>query len=276
MLQGHDTIGIAQTGTGKTLAFLMPMFIHIDKQKIERKQRKGPTALILSPTRELALQIENEINKYTYKNIKSVCVYGGADSKSQISKIKAGSEIVVATPGRFNDLVSQGIIDLKYVSYVVLDEADRMLDMGFEPQILKIFLDIRPDRMTLMTSATWPEGVQRLCNTYLNDPIRVIVGSLDLAAVHTVTQYIKIVEQHDKVKLLQYYIGKMKKDDKYIIFCGRKNTVDELAANLSLKDIVTDAIHGGREQYSREQALKDFRKGETKILLATVEMYTIE
>ena len=97
VLQGHDTIGIAQTGTGKTLAFLMPMFIHIDKQRTERKDRKGPTALILSPTRELAIQIEAEISKYTYKNIKSVCVYGGADSKSQISKIRAGAEIVVAT-----------------------------------------------------------------------------------------------------------------------------------------------------------------------------------
>jgi ATP-dependent RNA helicase DDX43 len=269
VLKGHDTIGIAQTGTGKTLAFLMPMFIHIDKQRTERKDRKGPTALILSPTRELAIQIEAEISKYTYKNIKSVCVYGGADSKSQISKIRAGAEIVVATPGRFNDLVNQKYIDLMYVSYVVLDEADRMLDMGFEPQILKIFLDIRPDRMTLMTSATWPDGVQRLCNTYLNDPIRVIVGSLDLAAVHTVTQYIKIVEDHDKEKLLYYYINKMKADDKYIIFCGRKNTVDELASNLCMKDIIADSIHGGRDQDAREQALKDFRKGETKVLIAT-------
>jgi len=238
-------------------------------KKTTRKDRKGPTALILSPTRELAIQIEHEIKKYTYKGIKCTCVYGGADSRSQIKAVQAGAEIVVATPGRFNDLVAQEIINLQYVSYVVLDEADRMLDMGFEPQILKIFLDIRPDRTTLMTSATWPEGVRRLCNTYLVDPIQVVVGSLDLAAVHTVTQYIKLMEVEEKEKKLHYYINKMTPEDKVIIFCARKATVDNLASNLYLKDVHADAIHGGREQSDREQALKDFRNGTVKILFAT-------
>ena len=269
VMQGHDVIGIAQTGTGKTLAFLLPMFLHIEAQKIDHSQRNGPIALILSPTRELALQIESEINKYTYKGIRCICIYGGGDVKKQKRAIETGVEIVVATPGRFNDLCAQGAVKLDFVSYVVMDEADRMLDMGFEPQILKIFLDIRPDRSTLMTSATWPEGVRRLCNTYLNNPIQIVVGSLDLAAVHTVTQYVKIMDETKKEDHLKYYLKKMKPSDKFIIFCGRKATVDQLSSNLCVQGVENDAIHGGRDQECREQALRDFRSGEIKILFAT-------
>lgn len=159
---------------------------------------------------------------------------------------------------------------LDYISYVVLDEADRMLDMGFEPQILKIFLDIRPDRTTLMTSATWPEGVRRLCNTYLKNPIQVVVGSLDLSTVYTVTQYIKIIDDETKKEeTLMYYIDKMKPEDKYIIFVNKKALVDQLASNCCLRDIPCDSIHGGRDQECREQALREFKNGDVRILFAT-------
>ena len=133
--------------------------------------------LVLSPTRELALQIAQEVKKYEYHGIKSVCVYGGGSRKDQCKVITDGVEIIIATPGRLNDLVESGFIAVESITYLVLDEADRMLDMGFEPQIRKILLDIRPDRQTVMTSATWPEGVRRLANQYCNnEPVTVFIG----------------------------------------------------------------------------------------------------
>ena len=167
LLAGKDLIGIAQTGTGKTLAFLLPAMIHIDGQQLARDKRGGPNVLVLAPTRELAQQISMEVAKYEYRGIKSVCVYGGASSKTQLKllyQLKAmgsGVQIIIATPGRFNDFVNRGHICLDSITYVVLDECDRMLDDGFEPQIRKTLLDIRPDKI-VMTSATWPEGVRRL------------------------------------------------------------------------------------------------------------------
>ncbi|PNF17555.1 hypothetical protein B7P43_G15556 [Cryptotermes secundus] len=201
LLKGHDLIGIAQTGTGKTLAFLLPALIHIDMQPVPRSERRGANVLVMAPTRELALQIEKEVNKYNYKNIKCVCVYGGGNRREQMNIVAEGVEIIIATPGRLNDLVLAGIIDVTSITYLVLDEADRMLDMGFEPQIRKVLLDIRPDRQTIMTSATWPEGVRRLAQSYMKNPIQVFIGTLDLAAVHSVTQTIEIVEEDDKYPL---------------------------------------------------------------------------
>ncbi|KAJ8676693.1 hypothetical protein QAD02_012480 [Eretmocerus hayati] len=202
LLSGKDMIGIAQTGTGKTLAFLLPALIHIDNQATPRNERSGPTVLVMAPTRELALQIEKEVNKYYYHGIKAVCVYGGGSMKEQINTVSKGVEIVIATPGRLNDLVQKGILDVKCVSYLVLDEADRMLDMGFEPQIRKTLLDVRPDRQTVMTSATWPPGVRRLAQSYMKDPLTVCVGSLDLKAVHSVTQRIYIIDEEEKVDMV--------------------------------------------------------------------------
>ncbi|KAF5910116.1 putative ATP-dependent RNA helicase DDX43 [Clarias magur] len=183
VLSGLDLIGIAQTGTGKTLSYLLPGFIHMDLQSVPRDKRGGPGMLVLTPTRELALQIETECNKYSYKGFKSICVYGGGDRRAQIKIVTSGVDIVIATPGRLNDLQMNELINLRSITYLVLDEADRMLDMGFEPQIMKIILDIRPDRQTVMTSATWPTGVRRLAKSYLKDPMMVYVGTLDLADV---------------------------------------------------------------------------------------------
>ena len=146
LLAGQDMIGVAQTGTGKTLAFLLPCLVHIDNQKLPRGKRGGPNVLILAPTRELAVQIGMEVSKYEYKKIKSALVYGGMEKKEQIRALKKGVEIIIATPGRFNDFVNSGVISLDSITFVVLDEADRMLDLKFEPQIKKTLLDIRPDR----------------------------------------------------------------------------------------------------------------------------------
>ncbi|KYO28065.1 putative ATP-dependent RNA helicase DDX43 isoform B [Alligator mississippiensis] len=269
ILQGIDLIGIAQTGTGKTLAYLMPGFVHLDSQPIPRHQRDGPGMLVLIPTRELALQVEAECSKYTYKGIKSICIYGGGDRKGQINMVTKGVDIVIATPGRLNDLQKNNFINLKSITYLVLDEADRMLDMGFEPQIMKILIDIRPDRQTVMTSATWPDGVRRLAKSYLKDPMIVYVGTLDLTAVNTVEQQVVVIPEEEKRAFTRYFIDTMKPTDKVIIFVGKKLTADDLSSDFSLQGIPVQSLHGNREQCDREQALNDFKKGKVRILIAT-------
>uniref|UniRef100_A0A8B9SDB1 RNA helicase n=1 Tax=Apteryx owenii TaxID=8824 RepID=A0A8B9SDB1_APTOW len=269
ILQGIDLIGIAQTGTGKTLAYVMPGFIHLDSQPIPRDQRGGPGMLVLAPTRELALQVEAECSKYTYKGIKSICIYGGGDRKGQINEVTKGVDIVIATPGRLNDLQMNSFINLKSITYLVLDEADRMLDMGFEPQIMKILIDVRPDRQTVMTSATWPDGVRRLAKSYLKNPMIVYVGTLDLAVSYTVKQRVVVIPEEEKRTFTRYFINSMKPKDKVIIFVGKKLTADDLASDFGLQGIPVQSLHGNREQCDREQALDDFKKGRVRILIAT-------
>ncbi|NXD08152.1 DDX43 helicase, partial [Nothocercus nigrocapillus] len=269
ILQGMDLIGIAQTGTGKTLAYLMPGFIHLDSQPVPRDQRGGPGMLVLAPTRELALQVEAECSKYTYKGIKSICIYGGGDRKGQINVVTKGVDVVIATPGRLNDLQMNSFINLKSITYLASNEADRMLDMGFEPQIMKILIDVRPDRQTVMTSATWPDGVRRLAKSYLKNPMIVYVGTLDLAAVNTVEQRVVVIPEEEKRAFTRYFIDSMKPKDKVIIFVGKKLTADDLASDFGLQGIPVQSLHGNREQCDREQALDDFKKGKVRILIAT-------
>ncbi|KAG5673977.1 hypothetical protein PVAND_003973 [Polypedilum vanderplanki] len=272
LLQGEDCIGISQTGSGKTLAFLLPALIHTDSQPHPRgiQARGGPNVLVLAPTRELAIQIEKEVAKYQFRGIKAVCLYGGNDRKKQIEVVESGCEIIIATPGRLNDLVSANYIKIESITYLVLDEADRMLDMGFEPQIRKILLDIRDDRQTVMTSATWPSGVRRLASSYMKNPYQVVIGSLDLAATHSVTQRIEIIEEEEKYdRIIRFVNEEMTPNDKIIIFCGKKDRADNLSCEFVLKGILCQAIHGNREQSDREQALEDIKDGTVRILIAT-------
>ncbi|NWW92939.1 DDX43 helicase, partial [Rhynochetos jubatus] len=268
ILQGIDLIGIAQTGTGKTLAYLMPGFIHLTSQPVSEDQRGGPGMLVLAPTRELALQVEAECSKYSYKGIKSICIYGGGNRKGQIDVVTKGVDIVIATPGRLNDLQMNNFINLKSITYLA-NEADRMLDMGFEPQIMKILIDVRPDRQTVMTSATWPHGVRRLAKSYLKNPMIVYVGTLDLAAVNTVEQKVIVVAEEEKRAFMQCFVQSMKPKDKVIIFVGKKLTADDLASDFGLQGIPVQSLHGNREQCDREQALDDFKQGKVRILVAT-------
>ncbi|XP_067678893.1 probable ATP-dependent RNA helicase DDX43 [Haliotis asinina] len=270
LLQGQDLIGIAQTGTGKTLAFLLPALIHIDNQPVPRDQRGGPNVLVLSPTRELAQQIEVEVKKINYRGIRSVVVYGGGNRRNQISVVTKGVEIIVATPGRLNDLIMNGIIDVKSVTYLVLDEADRMLDMGFEPEIRKILLDIRRDRQTVMTSATWPQEVQRLADMYMSNPINIFVGTLDLAACHSVTQLVEVLDDEEKKpRLFDFLTYELQPMDKVIVFVGKKVLADDLSSDLAMEGVECQCIHGDREQCDREAALSDFKSGAVRILIAT-------
>ncbi|XP_054654016.1 probable ATP-dependent RNA helicase DDX43 [Dunckerocampus dactyliophorus] len=269
LLSGEDLIAIAQTGTGKTLAYLLPGFIHMDGQPVPCCEREGPGMLVLTPTRELALQIEEECSKYRYKGYKSICIYGGGDRRGQIDLVKGGVDIVIATPGRLNDLQMNELISLHSITYLVLDEADRMLDMGFEPQIMKILLDIRPDRQTVMTSATWPTSVRRLAKSYLKNPMMVYVGTLDLAAVGTVQQTVLVVHEEDKKSYLFGFIRNMLPEDKVLVFVGKKLICDDLSSDMCLHGLAVQSLHGDREQWDREEALKDFKEGRVRILVAT-------
>ncbi|KAL7383416.1 hypothetical protein ABVT39_010268 [Epinephelus coioides] len=269
LLSGEDLIAIAQTGTGKTLAYLLPGFIHMDGQPLPRAEQDGPGMLVLTPTRELALQVETECKKYRYKGYKSICIYGGGDRRGQINLVKCGVDIVIATPGRLNDLQMNELISLRSITYLVLDEADRMLDMGFEPQIMKILLDIRPDRQTVMTSATWPTGVRRLAKSYLKSPMMVYVGTLDLAAVNTVQQRVLIVHEEEKKAYVFDFIRNMLPQDKVLIFVGKKLVADDLSSDMCLQGMAVQSLHGDREQCDREEALKDFKESRVRILVAT-------
>ncbi|XP_070459998.1 probable ATP-dependent RNA helicase DDX53 [Equus przewalskii] len=269
VLQGMDLIGVAQTGTGKTLSYLIPGFIHLDSQPISREERNGPGMLVLTPTRELALQVEAECSKYSYKGLKSVCVYGGGNRKEQIQHITKGVDIIIATPGRLNDLQMNKCVNLRSITYLVLDEADKMLDLGFEGQITKILLDVRPDRQTVMTSATWPHTIRQLARSYLKEPMIVYVGTLDLVAVNTVKQDIIVTTEEEKRTLIQEFLRNLAPEDKAIIFVSRKLVADDLSSDLSIQGVPVQSLHGSREQFDREQALDDFRSGRVKILIAT-------
>lgn len=197
-LSGRDMVGIAATGSGKTLSYCLPGIVHINAQPL-LSPGDGPIVLVLAPTRELAVQIQKECSKFGKSSrIRNTCVYGGVPRGQQIRELIRGAEIVIATPGRLIDMLEAGKTNLKRVTYLVLDEADRMLDMGFEPQIRKIVDQIRPDRQTLMWSATWPKEVQQLARDYLNDPIQVQIGSLELAASHNITQLVEVVSEFEK------------------------------------------------------------------------------
>lgn len=239
IMSGHDLIAIAQTGTGKTLAYILPGLIHLKQQSTPCKERIGPTVLILAPTRELVIQIEEEIKKYTFGGIDVVSVYGGVSVQNQVDRLLDDKpEIVVATPGRLNDLIGQMALRVDHVSYLVLDEADRMLDMGFKTQIELSLRHVRPDKQTILTSATWPIGVQQLANYFTNKPLHVTIGSFDLTTVNTVEQEVIVLKENQKEAWIENFIqNKMFKNDKVIIFMRNKTSVDKLFMKLRAKNI---------------------------------------
>ncbi|KAK2113938.1 putative ATP-dependent RNA helicase ddx43 [Saguinus oedipus] len=232
-------------------------------------QRNRPGMLVLTPTRELALQVEGECCKYSYKGLRSVCVYGGGNRDEQIEELRKGVDIIIATPGRLNDLQMNNFVNLKNITYLVLDEADKMLDMGFEPQIMKILLDVRPDRQTVMTSATWPRSVHRLAQSYLKEPMLVYVGTLDLVAVNSVKQNIIVTTEEEKWIHIQTFLQSLTSTDKVIVFVSRKAVADHLSSELILGNMSIESLHGDREQRDREKALENFKTGKVRILIAT-------
>jgi len=269
-LSGRDMVGIAKTGSGKTLSFLLPAIVHINAQPVMRPG-DGPIVLVLAPTRELACQIKVECDKFgRSSHIKNVCVYGGASRGPQLSALRRGCEICIATPGRLIDYLERGQTNLKRVTYLCLDEADRMLDMGFEPQLRKIVSQIRPDRQTLMWSATWPKEVHQLANDFLKDYIQVTIGSTELEANEDIMQLFEVVSGYDKQQVLMKTLNQVMKDrSKIIIFSETKRMCDQLCQELRRDRWPALAIHGDKKQSERDWVLGEFRQGRSPILIAT-------
>ncbi|CAH0770739.1 unnamed protein product [Bemisia tabaci] len=270
-MKGHNLVGIAQTGSGKTLAYLLPAAVHISHQS-PLKYGDGPIALVMAPTRELAQQIQEVAKEFGHsQRLRSTCLYGGASKQPQIRALKQGVEIAIATPGRLLDLLTMGVTNLKRTTFVVLDEADRMLDMGFEPQIRKVMEQIRPDRQVLMWSATWPREVQRLAEDFLEDYVQINIGSADLTANHNIKQIVEVCDDHEKEDKLMDLLKEIsqERERKTIVFAETKRRVDEIARTIKFNGFKVSGIHGDKSQNEREYALKDFRNGRIDVLVAT-------
>ncbi|KAL6850664.1 ATP-dependent RNA helicase dbp2 [Amphichorda felina] len=270
-LSGRDVVGIAETGSGKTLTYCLPAIVHINAQPL-LAPGDGPIVLVLAPTRELAVQIQQEITKFGRSSrIRNTCVYGGVPKGPQIRDLSRGVEVCIATPGRLIDMLEAGKTNLRRVTYLVLDEADRMLDMGFEPQIRKIIGQIRPDRQTLMWSATWPKEVRALASDFLNDFIQVNIGSLDLAANHRITQIVEVVSEMEKRDRMIKHLEKVmeNKENKILIFVGTKRVADDITRFLRQDGWPALSIHGDKQQNERDWVLDQFKSGKSPVMVAT-------
>lgn len=274
LMSGRDTIGIAKTGSGKTLAFILPMFRHIKDQR-PVANLEGAIGMIMAPTRELAVQIHRECKPYLKAlGLRGVCAYGGAPIKDQIAELKRGAEVIVCTPGRMIDLLAANagrVTNLRRVSYVVLDEADRMFDMGFEPQINKILGNVRPDRQTVLFSATFPKKMESLARKALTKPIEILVGGRSVVAAE-ITQVIEVRTEDTKFHRVLELMGELYENDedaRSLIFVDRQESADNLLKELGIKGYPSVSVHGGREQIDRDQAIVDFKNGSIPIMVAT-------
>ncbi|KAI1375948.1 Phosphomethylpyrimidine kinase-domain-containing protein [Hypoxylon crocopeplum] len=270
-LSGRDVVGIAETGSGKTLTYCLPAIVHINAQPL-LAPGDGPIVLVLAPTRELAVQIQQEITKFGKSSrIRNTCVYGGVPRGPQIRDLSKGVEVCIATPGRLIDMLEGGKTNLRRVTYLVLDEADRMLDMGFEPQIRKIIGQIRPDRQTLMWSATWPKEVRALASEFQTDFIQVNIGSMDLSANHRITQIVEVVSEGEKRDRMIKHLEKImdNKENKALLFVGTKRVADDITRFLRQDGWPALSIHGDKQQNERDWVLDQFKTGKSPIMVAT-------
>ncbi|WP_313500710.1 DEAD/DEAH box helicase [Kaistella carnis] len=265
ILQGRDLLGTAQTGTGKTAAFAIPIL-----QNLATKSQKNNNikVLILTPTRELAIQIDESFKSYgRHLRLRNLVVFGGVKQGSQETALKRGVDILVATPGRLLDFISQGIISLKHLEVFVLDEADRMLDMGFVHDVKRIIKLLPPKRQTLFFSATFPEEINKLANSMLTNPVKVEVAPVS-ATADTIQQKVYFVDKNDKLDLLTHILQKDIKES-VLVFSRTKHGADKIARKLQSHKISAEAIHGNKSQNARQNALSNFKSGKTRILVAT-------
>ena len=267
VLAGHDLIGIAQTGTGKTAAFTLPMLHKLSTVPADM-QRRGTKALVLAPTRELVLQIEENVRIYgKHLSLKVATVFGGVGENPQINALRAGTDLIIACPGRLLDLMGRRCADFSGLQYLVLDEADRMLDMGFLPSIKQIVRALPMKRQTLMFSATLSREIESLTHEFQRSPKLVQIGRRSNPA-ETVTQLVYEVPKHLKPALLLHLL-KDPQMNMVLVFSRMKHSADRIARSLEQKGIKTAALHSNRSQNQRLRALKDFKSGTVRVLVAT-------
>lgn len=266
-LQGSDILGMAQTGTGKTAAFALPILQKLNAMQAPDKFRE-PRAVILAPTRELAIQINDSLRKYgKYVGLKHTVIFGGVKQGPQVKLLSKGVDIIVATPGRLLDLINQGFCTLNKIQFFVLDEADRMLDMGFIRDVQKIVKILPAKRQTLFFSATMPDSVVKLADTILNSPKKVKVKST-LTPVERISQSVIVIEPQDKVLQLITLL-KDKVFESVIVFTKTKHKANRINQKMKAVGIATEAIHSNKSQAARQKALNAFKDGDIKILIAT-------
>lgn len=267
ILQQRDLLGCAQTGTGKTAAFALPIIQMLYQQRSSQKSR-AIRALVLAPTRELAIQVAENFGKYgKHTGVRHTAIFGGVSQYHQTQALRQGVDVLIATPGRLLDLVIQGHINLQHIQYLVLDEADRMLDMGFINDIRKILSRIPAERQTIFFSATMPEEVQHLVNGILKNPVRIEVTPVSSTGVN-IDQSVYFVEKTNKRALLQHIIHD-KDMENVLVFTRTKHGADKVALDLNRAGIVAEAFHGNKSQGARQRALSNFKKRTTRVLVAT-------
>uniref|UniRef100_A0A6B2L1D1 RNA helicase n=1 Tax=Arcella intermedia TaxID=1963864 RepID=A0A6B2L1D1_9EUKA len=274
-LSGRDMVASAATGSGKTLGFLLPAFEHIKNNTPANSgyRRGGPLALILAPTRELAQQIQAECNKFSSSyGIRNACLFGGQGNRyEQTAQLSRDPQILIATPGRLSDFLASRKTSLSNISYLVLDEADRMLEMGFEEHIREIVNQISTDRQTLMWSATWPKSVESLAKDYFKDYIRVNIGSMELSANPNIKQNVLYCSTNEKLKMLQDHLLSHP-NSKTLVFCQTKRNCEEVGlqiGQLTRGTIPMATLHGDKTQQQRNNILEDFRANILKVVFAT-------
>lgn len=268
ILNREDVLGSAQTGTGKTAAFAVPILQHLTNDLKNENGKRKILALVVTPTRELAIQIGESFSVYgKYTHVTNTIIFGGVNQATQTNALKKGVDILVATPGRLLDLMDQGFISLRDIKYFVLDEADRMLDMGFIHDIKKIIAKLPRERQSLFFSATMPANILKLSNQILVNPKKVAVNPVSSTA-ETIQQYLYKTNKENKTDLL-YHILENPELDQVLVFSRTKHGTDRIVKNLQKKNIECAAIHGDKAQNQRQKALNEFKEGNTRVLVAT-------
>lgn len=265
---GRDILGLAQTGTGKTCAFAVPVLQQLSKNS--SKQGKRPIrALVLTPTRELAIQIQESFAAYgKYLPLKSTVIFGGVGQGAQVTQLRNGVDILIATPGRLNDLINQGFIQLNQLEIFILDEADRMLDMGFIHDVKRILKLLPKQKQTMLFSATMPDEIEEIVNHLLVDPIKVAVNPVS-SSVDAVEQRVYYVDKAHKIELFRDLFKQAKNRESVLIFTRTKHGADKVVKDLGKQNIRAQAIHGNKSQNARQTALKNFKNRDIQVLVAT-------
>lgn len=267
VLNGKDLLGIAQTGTGKTAAFAIPIIQQLDKPVLTNRKREI-RALILTPTRELAIQIDECFTDYAkFTGLRNTVIFGGVNQRPQVDELKRGTDILIATPGRLLDLINQKHIKLDHIRHFVLDEADRMLDMGFIHDIKRLLPLLPKQRQTLCFSATMPAAIATLSKTILNEPVRIEVAPAS-SVVDAIDQRLYLVEKINKGDLL-FSLLKQDEEKSVLVFSRTKHGADKIVRILNKKGIDCEAIHGNKTQGARQRALSNFKAGKTRVIIAT-------